>query len=91
MNVREISLPEDLICVHGLCVCVCVCVCVDVCPLTASIAVTSDHSPSNQLKVELTELFNKHRRPQRTHTKVENFKETIRSPPPFHQLCLFIH
>ena len=36
MNVREIALPQDPICVHGLYVCVCVrmCVCVCVCVWT---------------------------------------------------------
>lgn len=67
MNMEEFSLPAprpD----------VCVCPFVGVCRLTASIAVTSDNSPSNLLQAELTEVFNKHRRPRLG--KVEKFKKT---------------
>lgn len=84
---RDLSPPRPDLCAWIICVWV-------VCPLTASIAVTSDHSPSNRLKAELTELVNKHRHPQHAHTEPENFKETMKSSPPhhsipFHQLSLF--
>lgn len=71
MNVREFSLPPGPdVCARIMCVCVCV----GVCRLTASVAVTSDNSPSNLLQAELTELLNKHRHPK--HRKVEKFKKT---------------
>lgn len=60
MGERTLSPETRSVCMDFLCG--------GACPLTASIAVTSNHSPSNRLNAELTELFNKHRHPPR-HTQ----------------------